>query len=130
MCESLSHLGTSPEAEVCASATGFLSILCPNIMETNKNQRCTWNCFENVIISQHPYWETRRTFCLCLFDYWLNKECLHPTCIKMQARERLGLQCCPCVFVYGYVCMYVFVCRWRVNFRKCFWGQDIRRSNN
>lgn len=61
---------------------------------------------------------------VCIFDYWLNKECLHPTCIKIQARERLGLQCCPCVFVYMYIC------RWRVNFRKCFWGQDLRRNNN
>ena len=121
---SLCHIWGLPQKQKSASATAFLFILCPNIMEANKNQSCTWSCFENGVNSQHPYWETRRTcFCLYLFLLLLVKQGVLASWHVQGCRKeknRIG----------SVAIMYVCMCMCLVNFRKCFWGQDIRRSNN
>lgn len=91
--------GLRSEAETSTtSATGFFSILCPNIMETKENQSCTRNCFESGVISQHPYLKTGRIFFLHVFPVFETRNvCLLP-CVRMETMMgRWGCHCmCPC----------------------------------
>lgn len=89
------------------SEASFLSILSSNIMETKENQSYTLNCFENGVISQHPYCETGRIlFSLCVsFYYWLNKECLLPDLCKDSGKRKTGLVVLLlCLYMCVYAC--------------------------
>lgn len=105
--------GLRSEAEISTtSATGFFSILCPNIMETKENQSCTRNCFESGVISQHPYLKTGRIFFLHVFPVFETMNvCLLP-CVRMETMMgRWGCHCmCVRVCMCAHVCTYVYVC--------------------
>ena len=104
---SLCHVWGLPQKQKSASATVFLFILCPNMMEANKNQSCNKAVLRMELtlstLTEKPG-EPASVY-VSFYYYWLNKECLLPDVSKDAGKRKPGLIVLP-------LCMCVCVCGW------------------
>lgn len=91
------------------------------MMEANKNQSCNKAVLRMELtlstLTEKPG-EPASVY-VSFYYYWLNKECLLPD-VSKDAGKRID----------SVAIMYVCMCMWLVNFRKCFWGQELKGDNN